>query len=375
MTSTRGLRSFVQLPTAMVVRSVQQFEALRDEWEALSAPFRSPLLDHDWCLSCAEAFHGDDQLHAVMVRDRHALVGIAPLAYEATPAGKRLMLLGGAHLYEPGGWLFASTAALAELIGQTVALGRPMVLQRIPAGSPLCEAIDRLPLHQALTASGGSTTSLFVPTRSSWDEYYAGLSSQITSNLPRLLRKAERTVGKALVVAVEPEPSDVDALLETVVTVEGSGWKGRRGSSLGARTDLREFFRRYCHRAAGKQQLRVTTLSFGGEVAAVEVSVEAYQRMWQLKIGYNDALSAYYPGLHLTQACIQAAFARRLEAYEFLGSAAVWEERWLPEPRRYRTMAVYPITPSGVVTVCRDVAAHAWRRAHAMIRQPAPAST
>jgi hypothetical protein len=54
----------------------------------------------------------------------------------------------------------------------------------------------------------------------------------------------------------------------------------------------------------------VTTLSFGSNVAAVELSVEAYRRMWQLKIGSNDALAKFYPGLHLTEASIRSAFER-----------------------------------------------------------------
>jgi predicted N-acyltransferase len=45
-----------------MVRSIRQLEALRDEWDALAAPFESPLLDHDWFTSCAEAFHSGEDL-------------------------------------------------------------------------------------------------------------------------------------------------------------------------------------------------------------------------------------------------------------------------------------------------------------------------
>ena len=160
----------------------------------------------------------------------------------------------------------------------------------------------------------------------------------------------------------DPVPGEVDALLELVMQIEGSGWKGRQRSALSARTDLREFFRRYCHRAAAKRQLRVSTLSFGSQLAAVELSVEAYARLWQLKIGYHDGLAAYYPGLHLTEFSIRSAFERGLEAYEFLGSAASWEERWRPETRTFHTIAVYPTTAPGLLGACQDITGALWRR-------------
>ena len=157
--------------------------------------------------------------------------------------------------------------------------------------------------------------------------------------------------------------------LESFVAIEGSGWKGRRGSDLGSRADLRTFFRSYAHRAAGRGRLQVARLRFGSQVAAAELSVAAYGRMWQLKIGYHEALSAYYPGLHLTSASIEDAFLRGLEAYEFLGSAAPWETRWNPEVRRFQTVVAYPVTAAGLVGAGRDVAASLLRRATARSRR------
>jgi CelD/BcsL family acetyltransferase involved in cellulose biosynthesis len=352
-----------------MVRSIPQLEALCDEWEALAAKFASPLLDHDWFISCAEAFHRSDDLQIVTVREGASLAGVAPLVRERTPAGQRLILLGASKLYEPSGWLFSSSSSLADLADKVIRLGDPMILQRIPADSAVCGVLASP--GRAITMARGTTTSLGVVVRSSWDAYYAGLTGHITTNLRRLRRKAEKALGGMRVVQSSPAPSDVDDLLETVVKVEGSGWKGRNRSALGARADLRDFFRRYGHRAAARRQLRVTTLSFGSETAAVELSVEAYRRMWQLKIGYNDALSEYYPGLHLTEFSVRSAFERGLEAYEFLGSAAAWQERWAPEVRRYRMLAVYPFSTRGVLTGCRDLAGMMWRRAHALGRQPA----
>ena len=341
-----------------MVRSIQQLESLREAWDALSAPFQSPLLDHDWFASSAAAFHRDEDLRILATWDGRTLTGVAPLVRERG----RLVVLGGSYLHEPTDWLFSSDQALDELVELALQVGEPIILQRMPVNSSASSALSRLSRRRALSVVRPSADSLAVNTRGMWDSYCAGLSSRLTKDLRRLRRKAVKVLGRMTLVQHQPTPSDVDAQLEIVMAVEGSGWKGRRGSSLGARPDLRNFFRRYCHGAAAKRRLRVSTLHFGDHVAAVELSVEAYRRMWQLKIGYQESLAPYYPGLHLTEMSIRSSFERGLDAYEFLGSAAAWEERWQPDTRRHRLVAVYPLTAPGLAGACQDVAGALWRR-------------
>jgi CelD/BcsL family acetyltransferase involved in cellulose biosynthesis len=353
---------------ATIVRSRAAVAALRDDWNALSASWRSPLLDHDWFASCADALHEDGDLRVVTVRRDGALSGVAPLVLERTPAGERLTLLGASRLFEPSGWLYASPTVLAELLEPALATGQPLMLARVASDSTLCREIGNLTRGRGVAVARTTAPSLAVATRGVWRDYYESLSSRITSNLPRVRRKAERDLGPMDVVERHPAVQDVDALLETLIAVENSGWKGRRGSSLASRADLRSFFRGYCRRAAAKRQLRVSTLSFGSHTAAVELSIEAYDRLWQLKIAYQDALAAYYPGLQLTERSIQSAFARGLEAYEFLGGAESWEERWRPETRAYQTLLVYPFSANGVMGACRDFAGAMLRKAHTAVR-------
>jgi CelD/BcsL family acetyltransferase involved in cellulose biosynthesis len=351
------------------IESLDRFRAIADDWAGLAATARTPLLDHDWCLSCAETLHDERMLRIVTVRHAGALAAAAPMAVDATPSGQRLTLLGASRLHEPGGWLFSSTQALTELVDASLRPARPMHLQRIPGASPLIELLPEMTRRRAVTLVRQTAPSLGVPIRGSWDDYYGSLTSQIRANLPRLRRKAERDIGRMEVSRVCPAESQVDGLLEQLMAVEGSGWKGRMGSSLERRADLRGFFRAYCRRAARRGTLRVTLLSLGGTVGAMELATQAYGRLWQLKIGYHERLAAYYPGLHLVQASIRAAFEDGLESYEFLGSAESWEERWRPEPRTYQLIAVYPFSVSGMIGAGRDLAGVVWRRAQASAKR------
>ena len=345
-----------------MVRSIPQLERLREDWDALAARFASPVLDHDWFLSCAEAFHADTALRISITRHAGEVTGIAPHALEPDTGGTRLRLLGVSRLYEPSGWLFRSDRDLAGLVEDVVRQRHPIALQRIDAGSPVCAAVLQLSRRRALTTSRPTRPSLGIAIRGPWADYYGTLSTRITENLARLQRRAERTLGPMRVEHSIPSPEDAGAALERFIAIEASGWKGRRGSSLRDRPDLHDFFRRYSQRAAARRRLRISSLRFGGQLAAMEISVDAYDRMWQLKIGYNDALSQFYPGLQLTRESIRSAFERGVQSYEFLGAAASWEERWRPEARPYRLLLAYPLSARGVVGACTDIAGTFWRR-------------
>lgn len=340
-----------------MIRSIRQLEELRDEWEAIAASRRSPLLEPDWFISCAEAFHHETDLRVVTSREAGCLVGVAPLVQKA-PLGRGLALLGVSQLYEPCDWLHVKPAAASDLADRVLALGEPVVLQRLPAGGATVEALRK---RRVLTVVRDTAPSLAVRTTGQWSHYVATLSGHATTNLRRVRRKAEAALGPMTISREHPLPSDVDTLLESFIDIEDSGWKGRRGSSLASRADLREFFRRYAHRVAARGQLQVARLWFGSRVAAVELSVIAYARAWQLKIGYHESLKAYYPGLHLAAASIEAAFALGLESYEFLGSAAAWEERWRPEARSYQTLVAYPASVAGLIGLGRDLAGQVTR--------------
>ena len=345
-----------------VVRSLDQLRSLREAWDALAAASGSPLLEYDWFMSCAETFHREEDLRVVVAKSSGSLAGVAPLACEFEGFARRLVLLGATVLHEPSGWLFSSDDAVAGLIGRVGELKHPVMLQRISAASPLCRLLPAL-CKPAISFVRPMTPSLAVATSGAWDDYYGQLSSRITSNLPRLRRKVTRDIGPMHVVERYPAPLDVDAVLNAFAAIEQSGWKGRRGSSLSQRPDLSGFFRRYCRRAAQRGRLRVMTLAFGTNTAAMELSVEVYKRIWQLKIAFNDAFARYYPGLQLTEASIHAAFARRLDAYEFLGVAEPWEERWRPDERGCRLIVSYPLNARGMVYACKDLAGAMVRRA------------
>jgi len=345
-----------------VVTSIDGIQALRSEWEPLASLAGSPMLDHEWVISCAEALHEERQLRLVVTRARGTLSGVAPLVLEVGGPGRHLVLLGGSRLYEPGGWLFSTEAALAELTAAVIDLGAPLLLHRIPSDARLAGSLTALPRTRGVTILRRASPSLAVNTSGTWSDYCSRLSRRTLRKFSDGIVAAERALGPAHIEQLQPGPADVGPLLEMFAELELSGWKGRQGSSIGQRQDLARFLEVYCRRAAERRELRIMMLSFGSQVAAAEISVDAYGRRWGLKIAFREALAVYAPGLQVVHASIRAAFEGGMTAYEFLGSAEEWQHRWRPETREYQMILTYPWSLPGLFGVCRDSGTALWRR-------------
>jgi len=345
-----------------VIRSIQHLDALRDDWNALADRHEQPLLRHEWFSCCARTLHNERDLRVVVVGCQGLLAAAAPLVVERSALGQRLGFLGSADLHEPAGLLYRDEEALQALLAGVLSIGLPVQLQRMDARSPVPQALRTSVRWPGTSIVLRTAPSYGVSTGPGWAAYLDSLSSRITGNLKRVRRRAERTLG-VRVACLSPDVGEVDSLLGLLLTVEGSGWKGRRGTALDKKPRLASFFRLYVKAAAEQGFLRVFVLRLADRVAAVEFDVEMYGRLWQLKIGYDEALRDHYPGLQLVQESIRYAFDSGLRGFEFLGSAEGWEARWNPETREFITVLVYPGTASGVWALGVDLAAAAGRRA------------
>jgi CelD/BcsL family acetyltransferase involved in cellulose biosynthesis len=354
------------------LRTLDALESLRDEWNVLADRAQSALLRHEWFASCARAFSADNDLRIVTVRRSHQLVGIAPLTLRRLYGAPRLELLGMSVLNEPSGFLAADEPALASLIDGVARLRTPLLLQRMAEDSPVPALLKQTLPWSSVLVQRPSAGCMFVPVTATWADYYKTLSSRITGNLRRVKARSN-AVGSVSIAVLTPAESEVKELFDQIVQVEGSGWKGRRGSALAHNEPLRTFFEDYSRRAAREGILRVALLRFGDSVAAAELAVVAYRRWWQLKIGYAEEFAKHYPGLQLTEGTLRYAFDNSLDSFEFLGSPASWEANWRPETRRQCMAAVYPASVSGLHALSIDVYLMLRRRAAQFNHRAAPA--
>jgi hypothetical protein len=324
-----------------------------DGWEELARESGTlPTQDAPWSVAGLESFGGAAAI--VSCGDPSAPDAIAPLVY----LGGWLQLVGAEQTGEPADLLARSPDALGDLTERLARDGRPLFLPRIPAGSPTLAALRAAVGKRGLLRIGEGSGHPTIQLGDDWAEPGGGLSSSRRSALRRSRRKAEKS-GDLAISLLAPAPDEVDPLLDEAFAVEARSWKGAEGTALLQSPVLAGFIRRYAAAMATRGALRVQLLHLGDQPVAMQIGVEWRNRLWLLKIGYDESFAAMSPGQILLAESVADATKRGLERYELLGTAAPWTDVWTKDVNPTVCAMVYPANGRGAARLARAAAGHA----------------
>jgi CelD/BcsL family acetyltransferase involved in cellulose biosynthesis len=351
-----------------VVSDYSAFLNLKDEWNELANSFPSPLLRHEWTDACLRTLYPKHtRPNIIVVRSGGQLRALAPLISVYQSGLRQLVMLGGNILHEPSGFLYDSEAALLLLVHSLSKARTSLMLPRFNVASPEALMLQETPADgRRFAKSGGS--SLRVPLKGPWDEFEATLSPGRRSHLRGYRRKAEK-LGKVEFSVVHPEADTLTPLLEEFFRLEASGWKGRTGTAALSNPHVHRCYCDYAHSAAQLGMLRLFFLKIDGKTIAGRIAVEHGQRLWELKIAYDEAYSKCMPGILLTHETLRYAVERGLQAHEFLGQAEAWERHWPCEEDEYVSMRVYPFSLTGQLSLAKDVYQLALRQVPKVVQE------
>jgi CelD/BcsL family acetyltransferase involved in cellulose biosynthesis len=335
--------------SVFVISHANALRALSDDWTRLGARFQTPLLQHDWFLTCAETLHDDASIRVVAVRRGQTIAALAPLALVRDRAATWLEILGSTRLFEPAGLLYEDGAALDALVEGILRLGHPVRLQRIPADSPVVAAVRRRHPTSALVVVRQTNGSCHLPFGRDWQAFVGALGPKCRASFRSKARKATAFGQTSFEEHRLCSEEELAEHLRLAFAIEGSGWKGRNRSALLDNAPLRSFFESYAAKAARAGALRIYFYRIGGEPVAMRIAVEFAGRLWFLKTGYNDSWARLSPGIQLTMDIIKRGIQSGLDGCEFLGSDEPWQHAWPVGTHRYCTVLAYPASLQGVL--------------------------
>jgi len=358
--------------TIDLITTRAQFASLEAAWTALAERTASPLDSHAWYAACAESFARDGDLRMFIARDENGLRAVAPLVKDRSGVLPRLRLL-GFQAGEPQALPHADGEALAAVCAAVLRTGLALDLPRLPADSREISALTQAARGAVLPVlRPGSTAAYRNPILGDWKSFEAAMSSKQRSELRRRRKKLEE-LGDVAFEASAPTESDFQAPLEAFFAVEGTGWKRRNGTALVQDPQARAMFEAYARQAARQGRLRLFFLRLDGRVVAGQLHVQFEDRLWALKIGFDETLAKHAPGALLTHEVLRYGCDHDLKAFEHLGGAEEWQRRWPTEEQRYSTLRLYPLSASGGAALTADTLDFVRRRARRMRKSPAPA--
>jgi CelD/BcsL family acetyltransferase involved in cellulose biosynthesis len=350
-----------------VLRDDASLEALSPEWRELPQAQASPLLSPDWFVSAARTL--TTPAHALALRRRGELVGVAPLCRDGRAGVARLQPLGARALLEPTTLLYRDAASLDPLCRALIAQRRPMILQRIPASDPVLPAMRAAAARRGMSYEIPSATTPVVTFAGDGDvaAFEATLSSRRRQDFRRARRGLERH-GAVTFDLRSPTPATVDADLDEALRIEAASWKSRGGTTLLRHPRVGAFFRDYTRRMAAQGKLRIAFLRVAGTGIAMQLFVEHASRFWIYKIGYDERWADHSPGVQLMWELMRQACAARLAGVELLGTTEPWLTIWAKEFREYRTLVYYPFNARGACAIGADALHAAVQRLRAARR-------
>ena len=345
-----------------VCTSREQLAALAPYWDVLDTFMHAPFGEHRWVLSCADTLTGDAQLFIPVVTEGRTPVAMAPLVL--TRGCLCTMEQLGVELHgEPGDFNYRDEETLDGLVRELAEMRMPLVLVRTPAESPLVAALQRAYRGRGVVLLRPRPDCPFIDIEGTDDD----VTERLPASLRRDLRRGARKAGKFGAISVETHaPSSEHELLpiyEEALKVEAAGWKGRSRSALQVNERVGRFYRAYASRACEQGILRILFLRLGPDTAATMIALETQQRLWILKIGYDERFAACSPGLLMMHEALRYAARHELRSFEFLGSDADWTRRWTSQGRQTCAVYVYPHSVHGGALLIRHTAGLLWRRA------------
>jgi CelD/BcsL family acetyltransferase involved in cellulose biosynthesis len=193
------------------------------------------------------------------------------------------------------------------------------------------------------------------------------LSARRRSDLKRAQRRAE-SFGRVAHQILTPSPDTLKPMLDEAFQIESAGWKGKTRTALRHDPIRRAIYSRYARAACAKRMLRMFFLRIGATSAAMQIAVEHDDRLWVLKMGYDERFARCSPGTLLLSKTIRYAAAKGLRSYELLGHEEAWTRPWTTEARPCVRLDAYPFKARALGALASDAMTIGGRRLRQAVR-------
>jgi CelD/BcsL family acetyltransferase involved in cellulose biosynthesis len=183
------------------------------------------------------------------------------------------------------------------------ALGRPesglpgiLVLPDMRLDGPVASLLRAVAMSRNLSvAVTDEVERPFLESTLDVDEYFA---HAISPRHRREMRRQWRRLSEhgELTYQVARQPDEIRYHLEEFLTLEDSGWKGRRRSAMVSDRYRAAFAREAINSLAETDSVRIHSLALNGEAIASMIVFVSSGEAWTWKTAYNEDYARYSPG-------------------------------------------------------------------------------
>ncbi|HEY6771847.1 MAG TPA: GNAT family N-acetyltransferase [Solirubrobacterales bacterium] len=328
-----------------LITEIGQLTAVAAEWRALAEHRGDAFLTPDWLLAWLRHCGQGWEPHVAVARTPRGTVrGLLPLVSPKTNGRREVRVCPVGDRFHPvadPGDQEAVAVALAPTIASPGRGLRSLLLENVDAEGEWWRALAKASGTPLATVERNEATLPFVELAGiDWDEYLAGRSRQLRSQLGRKLRSLRREHD---VRFRRTESSDEVANdLAILFRLHDARWAERSDSSALADPAIREFHHEFASAAFERGWLRLFVMEVDGAPIAALYGWSIGGRWSYYQAGFDPAWSRQSPGFLLLAETIRAAIEEGATEYDMLRGDEAFKRRFATSSRAVRTILLAP---------------------------------
>lgn len=349
-----------------LVTEISEVHALAGEWRPLAERRGNAFVTPEWFLAwLRQCGQGWEPRVAVVRTDHGTLRGLLPLvsskssgrqALRFPPVGDRF------HPVAEAGDEEAVAIAAAPAVAPRDRGPRSLLLENVDADGGWWHALAKASPVPLATVERPESALPFVELAGlGWDEYLAGRSRQLRSQLGRKLRSLRKEHDMQLRRTRRSE--EIAADLGILFRLHDARWAERPDSSSFSDPAIRAFHLEFARAALERGWLRLSVMEVDGVPIAALYGWLIGGRWSYYQAGFDPAWSRHSPGFLLLAETIREAIDDGASEYDMLLGDEAFKRRFATSSRRVRTVVLAPRGHPAHLSAAAGVRLRrAWRR-------------
>jgi CelD/BcsL family acetyltransferase involved in cellulose biosynthesis len=315
---------------------------LADEIRALAARAAEPNVFYEPAFMLAAAPVFGSGSGATLVRSATGrLTGLFPARIERPQGGLVPMLCGFTHPFAPLGVPLidrddaeAAVGAWLDRLTGDRAMPALLLMPFIPEQGAFARTLDAVlsRTRRANAAFGQHQRALLDPGTERDGYLERAVSAGRRKEMRRLRRRMEEF--GPVTFDTMTDADGIAAALQDFLVLEASGWKGAAGTAIVDEPAIKAFVQTAVSSLAAEGHARIDRMLLDGKPIAATVTLQSGDTAWCWKIGYNEGMARFSPGVQLIcELTEQLAADRRVARTDSCATADhpminhLWRER------------------------------------------------
>lgn len=337
----------------------QEASNYKTDWDRLLSVFEypTPFLTYDWLCLWWKNFGQDRELCLLVAEDDSGLQALAPFMISSgsrsTLDGKEILSLGfPRHIVEfqdnfnscRMDWLTSpsrreeAVAAIFQYLNDLEwdILYLTPLAEDSPNLAPVLAWAIRMG-HKVCLQPSWFSPHLII--EEGWENYFNSRSGNFRSFIKRKTKKLSQQGDLRFETFTQVE--EVNELQKRLFSVADKGWAAKQETAISSTPASRSFYEGLTKLANQKGWLYCNTLSLNGVPIAFEYNLQYNQKIYNLKLGFDEKLSDYSPGIILKSYVLQEVFTRGFREYDFSGEDERYKMQFANRMRRHLRVFIF----------------------------------